>query len=276
MQSNNHPNIIITAFAEFGAKNPIPDIKPPGAPANFASYREGYPAITRILKSAGGIPPEGLDINGVLYDLSNAIRWMQAGAKYPFDATFAAAIGGYPSGAEVLGNDGVTIYRSVVENNQNDPNSTHAGWLVLSNDAGQVAAFAMQTAPNGYLPADGAAVSRATYANLFAKIGVTFGAGDGITTFNLPDVRGEFVRGWPGSKGVDVGRAFGSLQMDDFKDHKHVQIGYQNTYNNGLSGSINIHSTTGGQLNSGPLSTESTGGAETRPRNIALLYCIKY
>ncbi|WP_390895807.1 tail fiber protein [Neisseria elongata] len=69
--------------------------------------------------------------------------------------------------------------------------------------------FAMQSAPTGWLKADGSAVSRTQYPVLFAAIGTTFGVGDGRTTFNLPDLRGEFVRGWGDSRGVDRGRAFG-------------------------------------------------------------------
>ena len=75
--------------------------------------------------------------------------------------------------------------------------------------SGAVMHFAMQSAPTGWLKADGSAVSRTQYPVLFAAIGTTFGVGDGRTTFNLPDLRGEFVRGWGDSRGVDRGRAFG-------------------------------------------------------------------
>ena len=65
------------------------------------------------------------------------------------------------------------------------------------------------TPPTGWLKCNGAAISRTAYAKLFAAIGTVFGAGDGFTTFNLPDLRGEFVRGWDDGRGVDGGRAFG-------------------------------------------------------------------
>ncbi|MEH6566916.1 MAG: phage tail protein, partial [Halopseudomonas sp.] len=78
--------------------------------------------------------------------------------------------------------------------------------------AGMLAHFARTTAPTGWLKANGAAVGRVAYADLFAAIGTTFGAGDGFNTFNLPDLRGEFIRGWDDGKGVDVGRALGSWQ----------------------------------------------------------------
>lgn len=60
---------------------------------------------------------------------------------------------------------------------------------------GQVTAFAGSTAPNGWLMCNGSAVSRTTYAKLFAVIGTTYGTGDGSTTFNLPDMRNCFPVG---------------------------------------------------------------------------------
>ena len=132
--------------------------------------------------------------------------------------------------------------------------------------AGAVAYFGMSSAPTGWLIADGSAVSRTAYAALFAAIGTTFGAGDGSTTFNLPDLRGEFIRCWPGAKAVDKGRVFGSWQADNFRSHSH-------TYPGGTTGG-------GTAAQNGPplgevLTTNSTGGTETMPRNIALLACIK-
>lgn len=134
---------------------------------------------------------------------------------------------------------------------------------------GAVMAFARNTAPNGWLECSGAAVSRTTYADLFAAIGTTFGSGNGSTTFNLPNLRGEFIRGWDNGRGVDSGRSFGTAQADDLKAHTH-------TYSTkGVAG----NNVTGGPspINDGmqTLNSGSTGGAETRPRNIAMLYCIK-
>ncbi len=79
---------------------------------------------------------------------------------------------------------------------------------------GTIQYFAMDTPPAGYLKADGTLVSRTVYADLFAAIGTTYGAGDGTTTFALPDLRGEFVRGFDDGRGVDGGRVFGSTQGD--------------------------------------------------------------
>lgn len=86
---------------------------------------------------------------------------------------------------------------------------------------GAVMDFAMQAAPVGWLKANGAAVSRTAYAALFAAIGTTWGAGDGFNTFNLPDYRGEFRRGWDDGRGVDAGRAFGTRQDGAIQSHTH-------------------------------------------------------
>lgn len=69
--------------------------------------------------------------------------------------------------------------------------------------SGAIFAFPTSTAPTGYLICDGSAVSRTTYANLFALIGVTYGNGNGSTTFNLPDYRGRFLRGNDSGAGID-------------------------------------------------------------------------
>lgn len=135
--------------------------------------------------------------------------------------------------------------------------------------AGEVAAFARNTAPDGWLVCNGQAVSRTTYARLFAAIGTTFGAGNGSSTFNVPDLRGEFIRGWDMGRGVDVSRSFGSRQGDMFRSHDH---GISMADNLSVSG-IKI------KEGDGPVDafarTTSEGGVETRPRNVALLYCIR-
>jgi microcystin-dependent protein len=138
--------------------------------------------------------------------------------------------------------------------------------------AGTVAYFPATTPPAGWLKANGQLVSRTTYAALFAVIGTTYGAGDGTTTFALPDLRGEFVRGWDDGRGVDSGRGFGSSQGDAFASHTHQQ-----THNGGAGGQTNQMMGGAGSIATTAASnlTLSTGGTETRPRNVALLACIK-
>lgn len=134
---------------------------------------------------------------------------------------------------------------------------------------GAVFWMAMNTPPSGYLKANGDAVSRTTYAALFAAIGTTFGAGNGSTTFNLPNLRGEFIRGWDDGRGVDSGRAFGSAQGQAIQSHTH-SIPTIST----ISGSGTYGLRDGPQ--DGSVNVSSTGGNETRPRNVALLAVIKF
>lgn len=135
--------------------------------------------------------------------------------------------------------------------------------------------FPVSTPPSGFLEMDGAAISRTTYEDLFTLIGTTYGAGDGSTTFNLPDTRGEFIRGWDNGRGVDAARAIGSAQADELKAHDHV-------LQNGYSGSTNFVTThmqramTGAITGADDEAIQDTGGVETRPRNIAMMGIIKY
>ena len=119
--------------------------------------------------------------------------------------------------------------------------------------------------------------------DLFTAIGTTFGAGDGSSTFNVPDLRGEFLRGWDDSRGIDSSRAFGSAQTDQMESHRHVG-GFAGVNGNSAFGVTstgygNVNSQSGQSPSNHP-NTSTVGGtsnsSETRPRNIALLACIKY
>lgn len=145
--------------------------------------------------------------------------------------------------------------------------------VASSTPAGAVLSFAMNTAPTGWLECDGAALDRTTYGTLFTAIGTTFGEGDGSTTFNIPDLRGVFVRGWANGKlnsGADsiydAGRNFGTEQADAFKAHAHTFKGATGSSGSGTSSRDSVPETQ---------NTGLTGDIETRPRNVALMYCIK-
>ena len=86
--------------------------------------------------------------------------------------------------------------------------------------SGSVFTHASTTLPSGYLECNGASISRTTYAALFSAIGTTWGSVSG-THFNLPDLRGEFVRGFDNSRGVDSGRSFASSQGSQYQQHNH-------------------------------------------------------
>src|SRR6478752_3474538 len=97
---------------------------------------------------------------------------------------------------------------------------TTTGKLDTSN-TGALSYFAMAAPPNGWLKANGALLSRATYANLFAAIGTLYGVGDGTSTFALPDLRGYFLRAWDDGRGIDAARAIGTAQADLAGPHVH-------------------------------------------------------
>jgi microcystin-dependent protein len=151
--------------------------------------------------------------------------------------------------------------------------------------AGAVQAFAMNSAPTGWLAADGTAVSRSTYAALFAAISTTYGAGDGSTTFALPDLRGIFVRG-SGSQtisGITYNKTFAAKEGDAFQGHQHAVthdaqklIGPVHTIAGGFGAeSVPASIQIGNPTTDGANGTPRTA-SETRPANIALLYCIKF
>lgn len=141
---------------------------------------------------------------------------------------------------------------------------------------GAVIHFARNSAPSGWLKANGAAVSRTTYAGLFAAIGTTFGGGDGFNTFNLPDLRGEFLRGWDDGRGIDSGRGFGSWQADELKSHAHTLRGNNRGEISNQKLAPGLYRDDAESYTTDPGTIRPTGGSETRPRNRALLACIKY
>ena len=183
---------------------------------------------------------------------------------------------------------------------RNDGELRYDGKRLLNTDdlagmipSGTVLYFAGQSAPAGWLKANGAAVSRTAYAALFAAIGTTYGAGDGHSTFNLPDLRGEFIRGWDDGRGVDTGRVFGSAQGDAIRNitGQFVSDDYNRSLVNEILGVFTM-TKRNSSLSYDAASTVTTGGeylnaikfdasrvvptaAENRPRNIALLACIK-
>ena len=145
----------------------------------------------------------------------------------------------------------------------------------LTNPAGSVIVFAGDTVPTGYLECNGDAVDRLQYADLFAAIGTIYGSGNNSTTFNVPDLRGEFVRGWSHTRSSDPGRELGSFQADGIRNHVHNFIASEIegtddniTYGIGKLSNPNIQS-----IETEP-NTNYTN--ETRPRNIAMMYCIKF
>ena len=168
---------------------------------------------------------------------------------------------------------------------------------VVGVPTGTEVTWATSSPPTGWLEENGASISRSTYAALFAVIGVTYGSASS-TTFNLPDARGEFIRGWAHGSANDPDRAartnrgdgttgdvVGSKQLDQFQGHRHAGL-----YNYGgtIGNSFNQHpSTTGGTGGTDahsnvrdPTSDGTNGsprtGVETRVRNTNRMIIIKF
>lgn len=134
MQLINAPGKLVLPFAASGAKNTIPVASQIGIVAGAASLTDGFPPLTRTPLAAGGVPPSGLDMNGIIYELSAILRWANAGAGYVYDGTFASDsnVGGYPKGARVLRSDGLGYWFNTADNNTTDPEgagAVAAGWV---------------------------------------------------------------------------------------------------------------------------------------------------
>lgn len=204
-----------------------------------------------------------------------------------------------PSNLTALGAVSLTATQTIdgVKTFSSPPKSTVAasdaselvrkGELDAALPAGVITPFAGSAAPSGWLMCDGQVVSRTTYAALFNAIGTTYGAGDGTTTFKLPDLRGEFIRGLDAGRAVDAGRALGSAQGDAIRN---IQGSLTN-----VQADVQVYITASGAfaaVDNGNRGNAQGGGAigytvsfdasrvvptaaETRPRNVALPYIIK-
>lgn len=156
---------------------------------------------------------------------------------------------------------------------------THPTITSASAPTSSIMAFPIDTPPTSWLECDGAAISRTTYSTLFAVISTMYGVGDGSTTFNIPDYQGQFLRGWDNGAAVDpdaagrddrgdttTGDNVGTKQADEFKSHTH-----------NIVGNIATSDVFGARGSSGfTYPTNATGGNETRPTNVNVMYCIKY
>jgi len=180
--------------------------------------------------------------------------------------------------------DGVNVYWA-------DQGNTVANTVPFPS--GAIVSFGMTAVPNGWLVCGGQAVSRTTYAALFAAIGTTWGNGDGSGTFNVPNLLGVFLRGWNGgSTGYDPNRQFATYQADTYLNHSHaatsVDAGHvhqlKNTGPNANGGGDGWVVNPQGNLtptNTGfaqittTVDLSTTGGSETAPKNYAVQYCIK-
>ena len=197
----------------------------------------------------------------------------------------------YPLNGYAKGSDG-DIYKSLVAaNTGNDPISSPVEWLALplsNSGIGFSRLWNTNTPPDGYLEEDGSAVSRITYEDLFNVIGTIYGVGDGATTFNLPDSRGEFIRGWDHGAGNDpnagartdsgggvTGDNVGTKQLGQNELHNHdngTKTDIISEFNEAGPDHISIGFANG----VGRDAMLASGGDEARPRNVYKMYVIKY
>ncbi|MAL42154.1 MAG: hypothetical protein CMO04_20025 [Thalassospira sp.] len=159
--------------------------------------------------------------------------------------------------------------------------------VIIGSEIGTVSAFAMPTAPEGWLVCDGSAISRTDYADLFAAIGTLWGDGDEVSTFNLPDLRGEFVRGFDDGRGVDAGRVFASQQNFALENITgrfggSALRGANNVFEGAFAMNVDGLPLQGpGAANSNAFGADFDASRvvstadETRPRNVAMTYAIK-
>ncbi|WP_260620639.1 phage tail protein [Pseudomonas protegens] len=150
---------------------------------------------------------------------------------------------------------------------------------------GAMVPFPKGTVPPGFLEVDGSVQSAATYPDLAAYLGTTFNTGgEGAGNFRLPESRGEFLRGWDHGRGVDAGRSPGSWQADAFQGHYHASAAdTAKPYSTGGTiGDYLAHFGTGNPTTNGVRDAINNGvdgtprtASETRPRNLAVMWCIK-
>ena len=218
------------------------------------------------------------------------------------------------SPSSLSGNIALTLPSAIVNGGflQTDGSGNLSFSIVEGVPSGSVFCRAVATVPTGYLECNGAAVSRTTYSALFAVIGTAYGAGNGSSTFNLPDLRGEFIRGFDNGRGVDSGRNVATSQGGQNASHDHSISLSGTTSTKSLTGDVRRISegfrasgTTSGVFTktfdannpiTGASSNSPTGGfsmdashnhtfsasgtsgsqgSEARPRNIAMMYIIK-
>tara|TARA_E500000305_G_scaffold29658_1_gene22654 strand:- start:47 stop:1198 length:1152 start_codon:yes stop_codon:yes gene_type:complete len=249
--------------------------------------------------------------------ISNAGLDMLNALPIRFQDSSGAPFVSLQSPSALSGNVALTLPASITNGGflQTDGSGNLSFQIVAGVPSGSVFCMAVATVPSGYLECNGNAVSRTTYAALFAIIGTNYGTGNGSSTFNLPDLRGEFIRGFDNGRGVDSGRSIASSQGSQNAQHNHSASGsvgdHRHTYafaqgsnggvGNNFGGSgITSVSQSGGNLaeleqsggndgqhlrgytaqtdNTQPslsVSVANQGGGEARPRSIAMMYIIK-
>jgi microcystin-dependent protein len=254
----------------------------------------------------GATGPQGVTgagVTGPTGPTGDAGAQGSVGPTGPQGATGASVTG--PTGdTGPTGNEGPTGPTGLQGNTGVTGATGPTGPSTSDGPVGSIMAFAGVTAPAGWILCDGSAVSRTTYANLFSVIGNAWGNGDGVNTFNLPDLRGRFLRGVDAGTGRDpdaatrtatnaggnTGDNVGTLQDQELNAHNHT---ITDPGHNHRSVNSDVVRNTGGYgtgLGTGGLgpnqitmTTNTTGitvnnstGTETRPKNASVNFIIKF
>ena len=132
------PTKITVPFANTGSKNTIPVPSQISVTPGAASYTDGFPPLTMTPKASGGVPPFGQDMNGILYAITQAVQYSQAGGTFSYDSTYASAVGGYPAGAVVMATDYSGFWINTTANNTSDPEALGAGWVPYYQTSGSL------------------------------------------------------------------------------------------------------------------------------------------
>ena len=228
--------------------------------------------------------PDANKFNDFWYRVHNTMVWIIQYIEELYNDKFSKT-GGSITGNVVMSPD-AKISGVITPTQPSDavPKSYVDSALAGSMWIGEIKAMAypnIPSLPSGVeiVPCDGRAISRTTYATLFSLIGTQFGIGDGSTTFNIPDYRGLFLRGWDGGSNRDPNRAYGSIQENGIPTHTHaisLNTGIENTnhthgggtlshyhqYVDSQGGSLNVYAQGGGGLGLFYPATKATYGAE--------------
>lgn len=132
MQASNIPDYFPIPFASSAGASYVRDIPTAsqvGVSPGAASLTDGFPPLNFLAPIAGGVPPSGKDMNGILRQVTDGLRWLQAGGMPTYDGAYATAIGGYPNGAVLQSADGKSFWRSTADNNTADPDAAGANWV---------------------------------------------------------------------------------------------------------------------------------------------------
>ena len=292
-----NPIFIPMEFAKNGVKNPIQKVRQPNQDPQDFTWNDGTPPITMTALADNGVPPKGQDFNGVLNAISQNTVFVQNGGRYKWTSDIVDNFGGYPKDHIVQSDDGLREYISLIDNNTVNPNAGLAqAWAIYSgngsipvassttagvtrvlnslssNDVNNALSAAMgkqlsdwldvvlyspipyagNLAPTGFLPMDGRVINQAIYPRLYALYGA-----------RLPNMSDEFIRGKSSARNAL------STQSDELRSHSHSIT----VYGDDGSGPYPADSTGNGSQRQ--YATTSSGGTETRPRNIAFLYIVK-